>query len=151
MFLLNDGRITRIPDVANHRATAIDLSLISPELAPDCNWKTGEDSLGSDHLPLFITLYKDCTNEDIQEDKIPKYNYNKADWENFRTVLSKCKPEDIINENVDTFYNNLCVSILKAADNSIPKYKMNKSKKYAGNVWWCKTCEEAVNYKKRNI
>ena len=31
--LLNDGRITRIPDVSTHKATAIDLSLVTPDLA----------------------------------------------------------------------------------------------------------------------
>ena len=38
LCLLNDGRITRIPDVAPHKATAIDLSLVTPDLAVNCTW-----------------------------------------------------------------------------------------------------------------
>ena len=50
--LLSDGRITRIPDVSTHKATAIDLSLVSPDLAVNCTWYTEEDCLGSeDCLP----------------------------------------------------------------------------------------------------
>ena len=45
LYLLNDGSITRIPDISSHRCTAIDLSLISPILAPQINWETVPDSL----------------------------------------------------------------------------------------------------------
>ena len=40
LCLLNDGRITRIPDVSTHKATAIDLSLVTPDLAVNCTWYT---------------------------------------------------------------------------------------------------------------
>ena len=53
LCLLNDGRITRIPDVSTHKATAIDLSLVTPDLAVNCTWYT-EDCLGSDRLPIII-------------------------------------------------------------------------------------------------
>ena len=54
LCLLNDGRITRIPDVSTHKATAIDLSLVTPDLAVNCTWYTEEDCLGSDRLPIII-------------------------------------------------------------------------------------------------
>ena len=54
LCLLNDGRITRIPDVSTHKATAVDLSLVTPDLAVNCTWYTEEDCLGSDHLPIII-------------------------------------------------------------------------------------------------
>jgi len=50
-YLLNDGRITRIPDNSAHRPTAIDLTLVSPDLAPICVWLTLNDNLNSDHIP----------------------------------------------------------------------------------------------------
>ena len=43
LCLLNDGRITRIPDVSTHKATAIDLSHVTPDLAVNCTWYTEED------------------------------------------------------------------------------------------------------------
>ena len=33
LFLLNDGRITRLPAVSSHKSTAIDLLLVTPYLA----------------------------------------------------------------------------------------------------------------------
>ena len=80
--LLNDGRITRIPDVSTHKASAIDLSLVTPDLAVNCTWYTEEDCLGSDHLPIVIELnenIKDAESED--EDKTHKFQYKHADWE----------------------------------------------------------------------
>ena len=38
LCLLNDGRITRIPDVSTHKATAVDLSLVTPDLAVNCTY-----------------------------------------------------------------------------------------------------------------
>ena len=55
-FLLNDGQITRIPDILHHRPTSIDLTLVSPNLAPLCYWKTWPDTLNSDHLPIITTI-----------------------------------------------------------------------------------------------
>ena len=56
LCLLNDGRITRIPDVPTHKATATELSLVTPDLAVNCTWYTEENCLGSGHLPIIIEL-----------------------------------------------------------------------------------------------
>ena len=56
LCLLDDGRITRIPDVSTLKATVIDLSLVSPDLAVNCTWYTEEDCLGSKHLPIITEL-----------------------------------------------------------------------------------------------
>ena len=38
------------------KATAIDLSLVSSDLAVNRSWETKIDPLGSDHLPIVIIL-----------------------------------------------------------------------------------------------
>ena len=80
LFLLNDGRITRIPDVSTHKVSAIDLSLVTPDLAVNCTWSIEEDCLGSDHLPIIIQ-FNENTKDDEQdtEDTIPKFQYKHAD------------------------------------------------------------------------
>ena len=84
LCLLNDGRITRIPDVSTHKATAIDLSLVTPDLAV----YTEEDCLGSDHLPIIIELNENIKDEESEdEDKIPKSKYKHADWEAYQAFL----------------------------------------------------------------
>ena len=47
LFILNDSKISRIPDVsthkATHKATAVDLSLVTLDVAVNCTWSTEED------------------------------------------------------------------------------------------------------------
>ena len=69
LCMLNDGRITRIPDVSTHKSTAIDLSLVSPDLAVNCTRYTEEDCLGSDHLPIIIDLYENIKDDEPEDDE----------------------------------------------------------------------------------
>ena len=153
LYLLNNGNITRIPDICKHRATAIDLSLVSPDLVPLASWETLEDTLGSDHLPIII-CFKDkqrSLNDDINDDFIPKFNYKKADWDKFQNILAAQDFDKDINNNVNDMYEAFKKILLKAADLSIPRKKGNQTsniKKYNGNVWWNDTCEKAVMNKK---
>ena len=55
-FLVKYGQITRIPDILHHRPTSIDLTLVSPNLAPLCYWKTWPDTLNSDHQPIITMI-----------------------------------------------------------------------------------------------
>ena len=80
LHLFNDGSVTRIPDISSYRATAIDMSLISPELASNSTWQILADTLGSDHIPIIITLNEKPIAPYSVPDKIPKYNYKLADW-----------------------------------------------------------------------
>ena len=75
LCMLNDGRITRIPDVSTHKSTAIDLSLVSPDLAVNCTRYTKEDCLGSDHLPIIIDLNENIKDDEPEdEEKILNFN-----------------------------------------------------------------------------
>ena len=149
--LLNDGSVTRIPDNPHHRSTAIDLSLISPELVPSCSWQTYSDPLGSDHLPIIVTLRNiHSHSNDNVEDKIPKYNYKKADWNRFQCAIAVQDFSTLSNENetVDSLFNTFKEIVLRAADLSIPKIKAIHRTERNGNIWWNEDCEKAVNNKK---
>ena len=88
LCLLNDGRITRIPDVSTHKATAIDLSPVTPDLAVNSTWYTEEDCLGGDHLPIIIEWNENIKDDEPEdEDKIPKFKYKHADWEAYQAFL----------------------------------------------------------------
>jgi ribonuclease HI len=148
--LLNDGSFTRIPDVANHRPTAIDLSFVSPSLAIDCDWSVGDDCLGSDHLPITIVLNEELNNGDERiEDVVPKFCYNRADWNSFQSFLLLYDHKNIEDDNMDIFYDNFAKAVIAAAENSIPKVKNFSSAKQRGNVWWNNDCAEAVKHKKK--
>ena len=114
LCLLNDGRLTRIPDVSTHKATAIDLSLVTPDLvtpdlvtpdlAVNCTWYT-EDCLGSDHLPILTELNENIKDDEPEdEDKIPKFKYKHADWEAYQVFLISSDINSIINEDINMYY-----------------------------------------------
>lgn len=153
LILLNDGSITRIPDISKHRATAIDLTLTSPEIAPLCSWETYEDSLGSDHLPIQINISLNRNpnpSHDRTKDTIPKYNYKKANWNRFKSFISSQNLDNIFydHDDIDTLYSTFQALIIKAADLSIPKLNSSIPKKFQGNIWWNSECEIAIKTKK---
>jgi hypothetical protein len=130
LVLLNDGRITRIPDVFYHSPSAIDLSLVSPDLAVNTDWEVHDDCLGSDHLPIIITVnFVMHDQTDQRDDKIPKFKYDCADWKKFQSHLEKYNLEEIKHEDIDIFYSNFIEAVLKAANQSIPKCKPHKDGK----------------------
>ena len=146
LCLLNDGRITRIPDVSTHKATAIDLSLVTPDLAVNCTWYTEEDCLGSDHLSIIIELNENIKDDESEdEDKIPKFKYKHADWEAYQAFLISSDINSIINEDINMYYSNFTKIILLAAEQSIPRIKHKKIRKQSGNPWWNQVCKQAVS------
>ncbi|KAL8572229.1 hypothetical protein ACOMHN_022466 [Nucella lapillus] len=82
--LLNDGSFTRVPDREDHNPTTIDLTLVSPLLFGDADWKVG-DLMGSDHLPIRLTLGGVLPQENQHGEE--RYDYSKADWAAFRQQL----------------------------------------------------------------
>ena len=57
-----------------HKATAVDLSLVSPDLAVNCTRYTEEDCLGSDHLPIIIDLNENIKDEPEDEETFLNFN-----------------------------------------------------------------------------
>ena len=55
LLLLNDGSITRIGH-RGQQSTAIDLTMVTPDLYHEAHWSTGVDHLQSNHLPLHLVL-----------------------------------------------------------------------------------------------
>ena len=134
LCLLNDGRITRIPDVSTHRATAIDLSLVTPDLAVNCTWYTEEDCRGSDHLPIITELNENTEDDESEdEDKIPKFQYKHAEWEAYQAFLLSSDINSIINEDINMYCSYFTKTILLAAEQSIPRIKHKKIREQSGN------------------
>ena len=132
-----------------HKATAIDLSLVTPDLAVNCTWYAEEDCLGSDHLPIIIELNENIKDDDPEdEDKIPKFKYKHADWETYQAFLISSDINSIINEDINMYYSNFTKTILLAAEQSIPRIKHKKIREQSGNPWWNQVCKQAVSPQK---
>ena len=127
LCIVNDSRITRITDVFTHKATAIDLSLVSPDLAVNCTWYTEDDCLGSDHLLVIIELNDNIKDDEPEdEENISKFQYKHADWEAYQAFLISSDTNSIVNGDIDIFYSNFTKTTLLAAENSIPRTEHKK-------------------------
>ena len=147
LCILNDGQPTRIPDNLNHKPTAIDLTLVSPNLAPITSWSPWPDPLNSDHLPIILTLNFNSKPSKPNKNTVstPSFIYSKANWEKFSLVL--------FNNNIDfkyfsslspdNMYSYICELIISAAKLTIPQVDTAHTKKHSGNPWWSSDCEIA--------
>lgn len=115
LFIANDGSHTHVPFQINHNASAIDVTMVSPSLAPVVSWKTSDDPLGSDHLPLLISCNLKSPTFFIPS----RYIFGKADWSNYSIEANL----EHINFNVSTdrIVKQITEIIQTAANNNIPK------------------------------
>lgn len=151
LVLLNDGSTTRIPDVSTHRASAIDLTLVSPCLAANAEWTAEPDTLQSDHNAILIRIHNvDTIEPDVGP---PKYRLAKADWAKFQATLdSVCEEQDFTDNSVDQYYANIREAILSAADKAIPKGgNLPRGKAGTQASWWNDECTAAVKRKRQCI
>ena len=67
------------------------------------------------------------TISDLIKDQIPKFNYNKADWDRYENILSICNCEEMMVDDVDTSYMKFVDTVLRAAELSIPICNSDKT------------------------
>ena len=92
-----------------------------------------EEDMTSDHLPYLVNFkmsdrntFKNLNfNKKANADKPKSYNYKKADWKMFKSLLPKCIiPNNENNENNVEFIDDfVCNSLIKAADQAIPIFQ----------------------------
>ena len=142
LSLLNDGSMTRIPDNPDHTESAIDLTLSSPGLAISTTWQPNDNCLGSDHLPIMITLHGSSP-EVAEQDPTPKYNENKANWTLYKAHLEQYNKADLASPEVEKYHSNIREAILSAADLSMPTKRTSSVKDPPGNAWWNDDCNKS--------
>ena len=114
--------------------TAIDLTLCDPSIYMDYNWKVHNDTCGSDHFPII--LESSSTNT---EQKTPKWNLHKANWEDFQ---EQCQNQLIPEKkDEDDHLNYFIKTLTNIANNTIPKTTNTNS---YNKPWFTKECREAI-------
>ena len=73
--ILNDGTPTYIS------GTAVDLTVVSPELSPEMRWMAISTVLNSDHFPLLTTIKAASSNFDHNYEIL---NFKKCNWSQFK-------------------------------------------------------------------
>merc|ERR1712154_624182 len=115
---------------------SIDLTLCSPDIHPNFQWSTLDDTHGSDHYPITLTP------ETLTNTTIPQhYNFKKADWTG---LIQECK--ETLNENRNINIDEFTIELNTITDKHIPKTTQKQRK---NKVWFNEDCAKAVN-KKRN-
>lgn len=112
-----------------------DLSIASSDIAIRLNWKTLNETLGSDHLIIKITTYSENNTDGIQL----RRNYKRADWESYTNLLHILFDDYLYcPHDPQKSYDNFVSCINEAADRFIP-YKTinyNPSSKFVPRPYW---------------
>jgi exonuclease III/ribonuclease HI len=148
---LNDGTFTRLGN-KNQRNTAIDITLASNDLSSDFSWRTADDSLFSDHLPIMINFNNQCPVAP-DYDPNPKYKYKYANWDVFQALITaESKRCDPFNSDLNLYFDNIRNIIIQAADIAIPKFSSKPHNKHKNTAeWWTKSCDVAVSKKRKAL
>ena len=88
------------------KKSAPDVTIVSSEIVDQVILEIGEDSLGSDHLPVSITLL----NHKFHDDRVPtKLNLFPIDWDRFISKMELVfnKLSHLNSDNVIEMYNAL--------------------------------------------
>ena len=114
--------------------------LISDNLAPSCEWEV-LNKLNSGHLPVItkFNINNQWKNKNLF---IPKWNLKKAHWSNFKEECNNINVDNIKNNNIDIFNDNLFKTITDIADKYIPK--TNKPSTHKSVPWWNNTLQKLI-------
>lgn len=123
LFIANNGQHTHVPDIRGHKFSAIDLTITNPALYVDLDWRTNDEPLGSDHIPIFIS----CKLKSDKPVKKERYIFAKADWTKFNIECDLTLID--FNQNCEDILKEIINKIKSAADNNIPKSKSKVIKK----------------------
>ena len=139
LCILNDASSTYIHP-ATGSSSAIDLSICSPDIFLDMQWKTLDDLCGSDHYPISISFGSIETSS-----AVPSWKLRKADWPSF----SKKASEELGYSNPAVSFDEFSEKLITIAKNNIPKSKFSVRKH--NTVWFNDTCKEAIKERKKAL
>lgn len=142
---LNDGRGTRI-DVNTSNSSALDLTLVSREVAGICEWEVWEEStVGSDHYPILCKIHVD--REVREEDREIKWVFSKAKWDHFAYSCEQESREIDLSQDIEEVEEKFREVVLKAAKLSIPRSKGRMKRKAV--PWWTEECSKGIKERNR--
>ncbi|KAH1015765.1 hypothetical protein HUJ04_007100 [Dendroctonus ponderosae] len=123
LILLNDGTPTLLQN-PNHGKSALDLTIVSGDLATFSNWRVLPDYGGSDHFPTSLRIGDSDHNfDDIWMQPYKVRPFYEANWDLYYEKLNlETFPNDITFLQFESKLNNI-------ADQTIPFKTLNKPSK----------------------
>ena len=141
LTILNDGTPTK-----TDFATAPDLTLATPEMSPHTTWNPINQSCGSDHLPILITL--GVRYNATGTSNVSRWKLNKADWGLFKTLCEKNINMLSPQKDISTLSTNFTNQLMEICEKTIPKSKTGPKKKLRP-PWWNQTCTNAIRSREK--
>lgn len=147
LVCINDGRGTRI-DVYTGKMSALDITLVSSELAGISEWEVLEDTIGSDHCLILTNIFE--TRGMIKEGREGRWIFKRAKWDLFRNICDEWSSKVMVSNKVEEIEEAFRSVIIEAAELTIPKTKGNIRERK--NVpWWSEVCEKAIKARNKSL
>lgn len=144
LCILNNGNFTTV-NRPTQNPSAIDVTFVSPCIAPLCEWSVHDDCMGSYHYPTITQIQMRIEKYQINE-PIDRYLYKKTDWIQYKK-LSQQLFENIVLDQYDPInsYNQFCNKLEILKQQCIPKFtKLSKYRSRPPCPWWNDKCEQSV-------
>ena len=146
--VLNTGQGTH--QTSTGLMTAIDVSIASRQLASKCSWAALNNTMGSDHVPIVITVN---ARVDRQLATTPKWKLSKADWNTFREILTQKLAKSSIDQedhkNTDRLNEDFVSTVHHAAEQTIPQTKSQFSRMLKPLPYWTDEIKTAIYERNR--
>jgi len=155
MTCVNDGQITHINDThIGGLDSTIDLAFIPQNLKTRTEFSVLDNSAGSDHLPITVTIDAIITYQ--PRVIIPKWKIKDAtseQWQVYKqNCLDKIEPSNC-NQTTKQKFNTFTDQLNSALEASFKKTKLKEKKFVKQTIWWNEGCEIAIRdreQKRRN-
>ena len=121
-------------DLSSATYSVIDLTLCDSSLFPDFTWRVYDDTCGSNHFPIVLKSLHP------QDDDLPRWKLNKANWEEFR---SQCQKHLIVN-NTETILE-FSEKLINTAKTCIPH---NPKTHKRDRPWFSKGCKQPIRLRR---
>lgn len=141
-IVLNDGSGTRL-NPTNGTTSALDLTFATASMGHKCDWQVHEDTLGSDHFPILLSV--NASHKHVDHRPQQRWKLTKADWALFKDLTANISFNDK-NNTVNECNSIFIDKILEASELAIPKTKTSKTAKKV-LPWWDEICSDAVRKK----
>jgi len=126
-----------------------DVSLASSQLATKCRWATFNNTMGSDHVPIIITIN---ARPERQRITAPRWKSADADWNVFCDCINdQINITDVTDDDVDQLNSKIVDIIRSAAEQSIPRTKPSVSRRQKPLPYWNDEIKMAIRNRNRLI
>nr|CAI5869199.1 unnamed protein product [Callosobruchus analis] len=150
LVILNDGSSTKIS--RTQRNSAVDLTLVSPDMVNKITWKVPPDTLGSDHFVISIGINSSSHQTLPMIFPKTKWDTRNVDWKIYQTLT-----ETYFNnartdfDNLKEKYNHFIAGIESVATASIPIKKPFQPKNRPPPPWWDSERDNIVSQRKQSL